>query len=355
MPGKHYRTEDFLLDDHFQQWVKSPNPENNAYWQKFLSNHPEARGEAEEAKQLILRLNFHVEPRPDATKERIKSAIDEAIRKETLPQATRFDRDYHVSKRPVPLLHRQGFRVAATITGLILLVGAYLTFFAPENYTEYATGYGETKTVVLPDRSIVTLNANSSLRIKKDRWDNVPEREVWLTGEAFFDVEKRRNTTNDLAKFVVHTGRVEVEVVGTRFNVNTRRSATEVVLSSGKVRLNIRQDAEHAPEEVLMAPGELVEVLERQHKIDKKKVDPAHYTAWTQNKLVFENTPVAKIKQLIEDNYGLKIAISPSALLKKEFTGAAPADDIDILLGKLSVVYNLEIIRNGNEILLKEK
>ena len=354
MPGSHYRTEDFLLDDHFQQWVKSPDAENNAYWQKFLSNHPEARQEIEKAKHLILRLDFHVEPRPDATKERIKSAIEEAIRKEASLRVTHPNDQNDIFKRPAPPLHRQRFRVAATVTGLILLVSACLTFFASENYTEYATGYGETKTLVLPDRSIVTLNANSSLRIKEDRWENVPEREVWLMGEAFFEVEKKKTTENDLAKFVVHTGKVDVEVVGTRFNVNARRSATEVVLSSGQVRLNIQRDAEHAFEEVLMAPGELVAVPESQ-KVDKRKVDPAHYTAWTENKLIFENTSVAKIKQLIEDNYGLKLVISPSSLLKKAFTGAAPADDLNILLGKLSVVYNLEIIRDGDEILLKEK
>ena len=355
MPGKPYRTEDFLLDDHFQQWVKHPTLENTAHWQQFLSDHPEAHWEVEEAKALIRRLDFHAEPRSDATKARIKSAIDEAIREEASLRVTPpNDREY-ISKRPTSLLHRPIFRVAATITGLILLIGTYLIFFAPENYTEYATNYGETKTVVLSDRSVVTLNANSSLRIKEDRWDNVPEREVWLTGEAFFEVEKRKTTENGLAKFVVHTGRVAVEVVGTRFNVNTRRHATEVVLSSGQVRLNIQRDAGRAPQEVLMAPGERVAIQERQHTIDKEQVDPTHYTAWIENKLVFENTPVAKIKQLLEDNYGLKLAISPPEILKKEFTGAAPADDVDILLKKLSVVYNLEIIRNGDEILLKER
>ena len=74
-------------------------------------------------------------------------------------------------------------------------------------------------------------------------------------------MEKRKTTENDLAKFVVHTGKVKVEVVGTRFNVRTRRSATKVVLSSGKVRLNIRRDAAHDPEEVMMEPGELVAVV----------------------------------------------------------------------------------------------
>ena len=154
---------------------------------------------------------------------------------------------------------------------------------------------------------------------------------------------------------MVHTGKVKVEVVGTRFNVSTRRSATKVVLSSGKVILNIQQDAAHDPEEVMMEPGELVGIVEHRRAIERKRVDPAHYTAWTENKLVFDHTPLAAITQLIEDNYGIRVVLENPALLKKEFTGAAPADALEILLGKLSVVYNLEIIRNGNEMILKEK
>ena len=200
MPGKHYRTEDFLLDDHFQQWVKNPDSENNAYWQEFLRVHPEALEEVEKAKKLIVQLNFYVEPRSDATKDRIKSAIDETIQEGALSQPMYPHRDIGVSKQAVSLLHRPGFRVAATITGLMLLVSAYLTFFSSKSYTEYATEYGETKTIVLPDHSLVTLNANSLLEVKEDRWDDLSEREVWLTGEAFFDVEKKKTTKNELGK-----------------------------------------------------------------------------------------------------------------------------------------------------------
>ena len=355
MPGKRYRTEDFLLDDYFQQWVKHPNPESNAYWQEFLLDHPGARKAIEEAKKLIVRLNFYVEPRSDATKARVKSAIDNAIQQGAPPRSMYPDRAVRVRKKLTPLRRHWGFRVAATIAGLMLLVGAYLIFLTSSAYTEYATGYGETETIVLPDQSIVTLNANSSLRVKGGSWDNLAEREVWLAGEAYFKVEKRKTTQRDLAKFVVHTGKVEVVVVGTRFNVNTRRSETKVVLSSGKVKLTIQRDAEQNREEVMMKPGELVAVLDHQPNVDKKNVDPSYYTAWTENELIFDNTPVATIKQLLEDNYGIEVDIQDASLLKREFTGAAPADNIEILLNKLSVVYRLEIIRNGNKLRLKEK
>ena len=355
MPGENYCTEDFLLDEYFQRWVKHPNLENDTYWQEFLRRHPEARKSVAEAKTLILQLDFPTEPRSQATKDRIKSTIDNAIGENVSSKEIPRYPELSSPNEPLSSLTRKWVSIAATITGLILLSGIYFIFFPSSDYTEYTTDYGETETIVLPDQSIVTLNANSSLRIDKDGWDNQSERKVWLRGEAFFAVEKQKTPQGVPARFIVHSGKVQVEVLGTRFNVNSRRRETKVVLSAGKVKLNIQRDTQHDHKEVLMKPGELVAVRESKHEVEKRIVDPSQYTAWTENKLVFDKTPVAIIQQLIEDNYGLEVLIENPSLLSKEFTGAAPADDLDILLGKLSVVYNLTVTRRGNEILLEEK
>ncbi|MEQ9440870.1 MAG: FecR domain-containing protein [Cyclobacteriaceae bacterium] len=353
MPDHNQQVHAFLLDPHFQAWVKTPNNENNAYWQEFLRLHPEAAEDIEEARNLILQLDFHEEPRSEATKQRIKSTIDRAIQEKALPKEALLPPEIPPFRKIA--YPRQWIGVAASLTGVILLAVAYFIAFQPWEPTEYTTTYGETKTVTLPDQSVVTLNANSSLRIAEADWENLAERKVWLTGEAFFDVEKRKTREGEPAKFLVHSGNVRVEVLGTRFNVNSRHRETKVVLSSGKVKLNIEGPTEQANEEVLMVPGEMVAVDQHQQAVEKKTVDPSHYTAWTENKLVFENTPIAAIKQLIEDNYGLQVSIEDPNLLLKAFTGTAPADDLDILLDKLSLVYRLKITRSGNEITITEK
>ncbi len=346
MPGKQYSVKDFLLDDRFQQWVKFPTAEEENYWQHFLSLHPEAQQAMEEARFMLRHFDFEEQARSKTTQARIKGAIDQAIAaEETAPLET----------TQVKISRRAWLGIAATVSGLVLLAGAYFIPSSEDKMTRYSTHYGETQTITLPDQSVVTLNANSSLKIAGNDWDNTAERTVWLEGEAFFEVEKRKTPKGEPAKFIVHTGDVKVEVLGTAFNVNNRHQETKVVLNSGSIKLNLTQEVENADKEIMMVPGDMVAVSKTRDEVTKKVVDTAHYTGWKENKLIFEQTPIAEIIQLIEDNYGFQVSITPHALLEREFTGAVPADDLDILLDKMAVVYNLKINRNAHEIIITDK
>src|SRR5579872_616700 len=116
--------------------------------------------------------------------------------------------------------------VAASLTAIafgIWWIGARTGHL---QYSEIRTGYGEIKSVLLPDSSVVTLNANSTMRIP-EQWTEASGRQVWLEGEAYFQVQKKPATAE---KFVVHTKEVDVEVLGTKFNVNARRERAVVSL-----------------------------------------------------------------------------------------------------------------------------
>lgn len=355
MPNQDYTVKSLLLNEYFQQWVKSSNSENEAYWQSFIRLHPDAKENIAEARQLIEQLDFSEETRSPATKASVKNNIDEAISQQTKPRKIPLHSEvYPADRNRKRIYSKAGISIAASLSGLILLVSIYFVSFS-NGASEYTTAYGETKTIVLPDQSTVTLNANSSLRLAQDDWSNTLERKVWLDGEAFFEVKEQKTPAKKAVKFVVHSGNISVEVLGTKFNVNNRHQATQVVLSSGEVKLSIQRDTKVSDQAILMKPGELVAVNTDQREVKRKTVDPVKYTSWIENKLVFDNTPFAKIEQLIEDNYGLRVSIITPALLDKEFTGAAPADDLDVLLEKLALVYNLNITRNDNELIIQEK
>lgn len=355
MPNQDYTVKSLLLNEYFQQWVKSPNPENEAYWQNFIRQHPGAKEGIAEARKLIEKLDFSEEARGSATKASVKHNIDQAIRQQTTPRKIPLHLVAYPADRSRKRIYRKvGIGIAASLSGLVLLLSIYFVSVSTST-SEYSTAYGETKTIVLPDQSTVTLNANSLLRLAQDNWDNTLEREVWLDGEAFFEVMRQKAPTKGAVKFVVHSGNVRVEVLGTKFNVNNRHQATQVVLSSGEVKLSIERDTKSSAEAILMKPGELVAVDADQYGVERKVVDPAKYTSWTENKLVFDNTSFVKIGQLIEDNYGLRVSIRTPALLDKEFTGAAPADNLNVLLEKLALVYNLDITRNDDELIIQEK
>ena len=152
---------------------------------------------------------------------------------------------------------------------------------------------------------------------------------------------------------MVHANNVDVEVLGTRFNVSTRRGRTMVVLNSGSIRLGIEESGNRT-QEMIMTPGELVEVAE-DVPIVKKKVDADAYSAWTRNTLIFEDTPVKDVLALIEDNFGYTVVLQDTTLENRLYTDTTPADDLDLLLSKLSTVYHLNVTRSGKTIMLQAK
>jgi transmembrane sensor len=211
-------------------------------------------------------------------------------------------------------------------------------------YQTYSAGKGTISSVTLEDGTTVTLNANSSIRLLNDFMDH-SNREVWIKGEAFFEVTKR----DDLKKFIVHTDNFDVEVLGTKFNVNNRRGKTEVMLAEGKVEL-IAKDQQP----LTMKPGEQVTVSNAQRSFQKLIVDPKKYGGWRMNKLVFENTPLAEVARIIHDYYDVDIIIDDTVLATRLFTGTLPNNDLDVILLALSTAYKIEIEHQEDRIILRK-
>jgi ferric-dicitrate binding protein FerR (iron transport regulator) len=211
-------------------------------------------------------------------------------------------------------------------------------------YQTYTTRYGETRTILLADNSQVVLNANSSLRVPRDLFAST-SREVWLTGEGFFSVA--RHTTRQ--RFVVHTDQLTVEVLGTKFNITDRRGSARIVLEEGRVKVTPAADT--VP--VLMQPGELVEVAPSSPLLRKKKVDPGHFSAWRENKLIFRETPLVEVLQTIEDYYGIDLVLEDTTHIDEQFTGVLPNDDLAVILRSLSRTYGFTIYRDKKQIRLQ--
>jgi ferric-dicitrate binding protein FerR (iron transport regulator) len=203
---------------------------------------------------------------------------------------------------------------------------------------------------VLPDSSVVTLNGNSTLSYVSG-WTASATREVWLAGEAFFEVRKIAIDENiaEKLKFVVHSANFDVEVLGTSFNVNDRGNHASVVLRTGKIRL--QQADEKA--NIMMKPGDLVAFSKEKNDLVTKTVDPDLYTSWTKNKLVFERTPLPEIARLLEDNYGLEITLKDAHLRERIFTGTIPTMQVEVLLRILEESLQIHITKKGNQVMME--
>ncbi|WP_299158237.1 FecR family protein [uncultured Tenacibaculum sp.] len=113
------------------------------------------------------------------------------------------------------------YSIAASIA---LLLGGYFGLYSTKNYT---TPIGEQLAIILPDGSEVQLNANSSLSHKRFFWNN--KRQLNLDGEAYFEVKKGSD-------FKVITNYGNVTVLGTKFNVKSRKHIFELNCFEGKVK-----------------------------------------------------------------------------------------------------------------------
>lgn len=231
-------------------------------------------------------------------------------------------------------------KAAAVITGVAVLSFAAWKMYQQNSLVKYETAYGEVRSFTLPDQSVVTLNGNSSLQYRR-YWNSAKAREIWIRGEAFFDVKPAAQK-----RFLVHTAHhINVEVLGTTFNVLDRESRTQVVLNTGKVRLSGSSKALPAPIE--MQPGELVEVNTNARSLVKKHINAAAYASWKNHKLQFSNADLAQVAQVLQETYGITVIIKDSTLLHQQFSGTVPSQNANMLLEGLSQLFDLKITRQN--------
>jgi len=237
-------------------------------------------------------------------------------------------------------------RIAAWAASVVLVLGLGLYWGKDYMlYKTYHTRYGNVEAFYLPDGTRVTMNANSTLKVAHGL-ESSDLREVWLTGEAFFNVARRREGS----RFVVHTETMDIVVLGTRFNVVNRRGKTEVVLNEGKVKLLPTQN--RAKEPVVLHPGDYAALTLTDTVVKRRVVRPERYSAWRENKLVFEDTPLREVVQVLNDYYGTRIVLKGASLKNRQLTATLPNDDLNLVLNGLSAAYRLRVVRQQESILL---
>lgn len=208
-----------------------------------------------------------------------------------------------------------GFRwVAAASVFLVtsVLVILYLNSRLGLTYTTFSTKPGEVKHIHLPDGSEVWLNAGSTLRFAENY--NKKSREVYLSGEGYFDVKH-----NVLIPFNVYAGKIKTHVLGTSFSVSSYPGAINhtVTITRGKVQVS---DDHHLL-------GYLTPDQELQYSLRSGNAKIIHtkaedVTSWRRGKLVFIDMPMQDIAVHLQTWYGVKYEFKNHAILSKRFTAS---------------------------------
>lgn len=236
----------------------------------------------------------------------------------------------------------------AIAASVALIVTAGIWYVATNTYTEentnlYTTGFAKTKKITLPDGSKVTLNANSELKLSAD-WSDNGDRQVWLEGEAYFEVEKKLATQQ---KFVVHTKDIDVEVLGTKFNVNTRHEKAIVSLEEGKIKLSLKGETKAVLNKkykegvIEMKPGDLIQLDTAISLVPDENIN--FHSGWVRNEFHFNNTSLQDIGVLINDTYGYTVLVDDEALLKRTISGDLRANNLKELIDVLQIAFKLKM------------
>ncbi|SDM48784.1 ferric-dicitrate binding protein FerR, regulates iron transport through sigma-19 [Catalinimonas alkaloidigena] len=334
MNYQHYTTQDFMMDDRFQQWVQHPTPASDAYWEAWLANHPEKTEEVEEARRMLRQL--HTEYRTVS------------VEKKQQQLARLHRRLAHSTEAPrVPAGKRRHLwrRMVAVAAMFLLLVGGSWYYFQLQPLVYTASD--STQVITLPDGSQVTLNAHASLRVPR-RW-SAAGRHVWLTGQGFFEVEKQQ-TTEGPVKFTVHTSDLDIQVLGTRFDVNQQQTHTQVVLEEGSVQLRLHATADSL---IRMQPGDYVQYSRTSRQLVEKTVNPKQYTAWLAHKLVFDQMPLHELAGVIQQTYGRPVIIRDSTAGRRNISGTLPSDDLEVLLEILQEGFGVSIVEKEDTLILQ--
>ncbi|GAB3953803.1 FecR family protein [Spirosoma harenae] len=308
------------------QWLREKANEEQYYvWlEEWENRYPQYRAQSEEA---ILRYSTFMVENPHSEEEIVPD--DTIVR---------------------PLENGRNWRqwlVAASIL-LVLGLGSFV-FRNQILYKTYQTAFGETHSLQLSDGSTVVLNANSNLQVP--RWNfGRNTREVLLTGEAVFSVTH----TPDAQKFVVKTAnRFDVVVLGTEFSVFARKRGARVVLNKGKVQLQYQEG--QTAKQVIMKPGDLVTLDPQNHMALKTLSQPKQQLAWQEKRFVFDETTLQEVAYLLEENYGLQVSIKDRALAERVLMGSFRADNVDQLLQSISELLDINVVRQGNQVQIKDQ
>lgn len=325
----NFTTQDLLQHPGFRKWVLEQDETEAVFWETWLGSHPGQEGELVEAKEILMALDNQAHTPPPGAEEETWTRIADSIESAGREDGAKVVQMPRANKRR----NRRWMGYAAAVA--VLVAAAAFWLFNREEYVHYQTSQLEVRTIVLPDGSEVRLNGNSSLSLKAG-WGKGKERTVLLGGEAFFNIKQQPGAE----PFIVLTDDMAVRVLGTSFNVNTRRGQTQVVLSNGKVQLELKNKTSPP---ITMQPGDMIAYSSTKDSLVNKQVNPENYCSWRTKVLHFTDAPIRDVVRALHENTSVIIEPEDAGLGDQTFTGSIPLDDIGIFFKTISRTFNVQI------------
>lgn len=344
---QHYTLADFLQDDALIRWAKSPDPASDAFWQEVSVRYPYQKDLIAQARRTVLALAEHSRPPFDPQEaDHIWAQISGQLSETG-------------SSRPV--YQWPWFRyAAAALVVLIAYWGIRQWAHRPEtryaqrtqlieNAREEVNDADAPRTVQLPDGSAVTLTKGS--RISFPRGLDGKNREVYLSGEAFFDVKR-----DPSRPFFVYADELTTRVLGTSFTV---RSFVNEDVASVQVRTGRVAVAAGVPSKtrsVVLAPNQQASFFRKEERLSRglvKAPQPviakADFAGFT-----FRNAPAATIFDSLSKAYAIEIVYDKQALAACRLTSSVQEESLFEILDVICEAIEAKYEVDGARIRIKD-
>lgn len=291
--------------------------------------------------------------------DRLLARLDEA---ELAPAGPSLDFTYDeavASLAPARPWWRGGWAAAASVA-LLATAGlfSYQSYqgrlagtSAPNGYEERANPRGTKSKVLLADGTAVWLNADSHLWFPTAFAGS--RREVYLDGEAFFDVKR-----NERMPFIIHVGDNQVRVLGTSFNVKAYRDdeAVETAVVTGRVAfIRAASPATLAAgrDTIYVVPDEKVVYSKASHELRVEQVNRQDYAAWNQRSLIFQSTPLGEVAKTLARQYNVTVRFEDEKLRNCRLTGRFRDQTLPEVLRLVEMTGAFSFELRGNTLTVK--
>lgn len=342
MKFEDYDIEHFLTDEFFIQWVKNPNENNQHFWEKWISEHPEKRKVVQQAASVVR--SIQSDQNNGISNLMYVDMFENIIKAEEKKMPFKPKSDESNSWISIFFLRK----IAATVVlGFCIWISYDVLINGVEIQTEIAQTLivsrsnpaGKKSVISLSDGTKIHLNSESKIAYPKV-FEN-GQRTVELEGEAYFEVAK------DGRPFIVSVGENAINVLGTSFNVRQNGAGgLAVALVEGKVKVNDRLG-----NQLLLNPNEML-VIEETGKFYKSDFDPMEITGWKDMYLIFNKDSFEETKSKIENWYGVEIQVKGKISENWVYSGQYKKESLENVLRGISLTSGLKYTIKGRKVII---
>ncbi len=382
----YQKTEDFILDKEFIHWVLHPDKELDLFWDSFIDKYPEKETRIRDAVLIIKALQPVGQEVPqqklNAILQAVKNLDGHAVKLKWLTylkyaagvavfiaiSSLIYLSVYTKNQFPIEVAQETALK------GKVILADGSIKEFDSEqtpikqttsgnliinkdtidakinqsgsSMNQIVIPYGKRSDITLADGTHIWLNSGSQLSYPSEFKED--SREVYLSGEALFDVKPDRDKP-----FYVITRDIRIKVLGTSFNVSAypEDHTVQTVLLRGKVSAGKNKLLAATMD---LVPGERLTYNKNNSNLSKDKVDVQLFSSWVDGYLVFLNIPITEVYLKLERYYNQDITLD-DGLEKITFSGKLDLKaTLKDVLENIAFASSVNVQENNGSFIIKK-